>query len=309
MFIVAGEALIDLMARSDGSYAPAPGGAPYNFTRALALQGISAAYLNPLSDDRFGQLLRGGLDDAGVRRLGGMSTKPTSLAVVSANEQGQPSYSFYRTAVADRDLTASALITAIDASTSGFHTGGLALLPPDHEVALAGLRHARERGVLRTVDVNVRPQVAQSLGVTLEHYRDAVFSVMREADVLKVSDEDLLHLGLQSTPQEAARELLSAGARLVVLTLGASGAWVISREHEVFQSADHVTVIDTVGAGDCFFAGFVASLLRNTGDRSPLHPMPTADLLTRSLSHATRCAAINISRQGCQPPTWDEAVA
>lgn len=306
MYIVTGEALIDLMARPDGSYEPAVGGAPYNFARALALQGLAVGYLNPLSEDRFGVLLRNGLTEAGVKYLGATSAKPSSLAVVSANEQGQPTYSFYRQAVADRELTSAALIAAIEASITGFHTGGLALVPPDHETVLGGLRYARELGVLRTVDVNLRPQVASSMGVSSTQYRDAAFAVIGEADILKVSDEDLRHLGLTSEPRVAARELLTFGARLVVLTMGASGAWVLSENHELFQPADQVNVVDTVGAGDCFFAGFIASWSRDGVIKSVLTDMLVEDQLRRALTHATRCAAINISRQGCKPPTWEE---
>ncbi len=221
MFVVTGEALIDFMAKPDGSYEPAVGGAPYNFARALSLQGLPVGYLNPLSDDRFGLMLRNGLTEAGVTHLGSTSVKPTSLALVSANELGQPNYSFYREAVADRELTSDTVVAAINASILAFHTGGLALVPPDHETVLAGLRYARELGVPRTVDVNLRPQVASSMGVSSAHYRDAAFAVIGEADILKVSDEDLRHLGLTSEPKVAARELLTFGARLVVLTMGA----------------------------------------------------------------------------------------
>jgi fructokinase len=308
LFIVAGEALIDLMSVQDGSYRPAIGGAPYNFARALALQGVPAGYLNPLSTDRFGLLLAQGLADAGVRQLGAVSAKPTSLALVSADDKGQPSYSFYRAAIADRELTAADMLKAMDGPIAGLHTGGLALLPPDHETVLTGLSYAGERGVPRTLDVNLRLQVAASMGVEPAHYRDAVFAAIKQCDILKVSDEDLRHLGLNAEPKAAARELLAYGPRLAVLTLGASGAWVLSPQQALFQPADQVPVVDTVGAGDCFFAGFVAALLRDNGIAMLFADTLNAELLIRALAHATRCAAINISRQGCQPPTWDDAL-
>ncbi|TAL71542.1 MAG: carbohydrate kinase, partial [Burkholderiaceae bacterium] len=53
----AGEALIDLIAQSDGRFEACLGGAVYNLTRALARQGIGTLYLNPLSGDRFGRQL------------------------------------------------------------------------------------------------------------------------------------------------------------------------------------------------------------------------------------------------------------
>ena len=139
-------------------------------------------------------------------------------------------------------------------------------------------------------------------------YRMQRSCVHQGADVFRVSDEDLRRLGFTSEPKIAARELLAIGARLVVVTLGASGAWVLSRNHELLQPADYVVVVDTVGAGDCFFAGFIASLARDGAIESLLTDVPIEDLLERALTHATRCAAINISRRGCQPPTWDEVV-
>ena len=54
---IAGEALIDLIRRPDGSYLPCLGGALYNLCRALARQGVGTQYLNPLSRDRFGREL------------------------------------------------------------------------------------------------------------------------------------------------------------------------------------------------------------------------------------------------------------
>jgi fructokinase len=260
MFIVAGESLIDLVARPDGSYQPVPGGGPYNFARALALQGMPTGYANPFSEDSFGGLLRQTLQAAGAHHLGQLSSKPTALALVSSDARGQPQYSFYREGVADRTIDTAALLRAISADTLGFHTGALALVPPDDAGMMEVVRHCRALGVLCTVDVNMRPQIAQTLGIGPSHYRDAALAVLSAAHVAKVSDEDLHHLGFPGAPQVAARALLHRGCRLVILTLGAEGAWAISSEEEVFEPAQVVEVVDTVGAGDCFFAGLIASL-------------------------------------------------
>jgi sugar/nucleoside kinase (ribokinase family) len=84
----------------------------------------------------------------------------------------------------------------------------------------------------------------------------------------------------------------------VVLTLGADGAWAIGPEEQVFEPAQRVEVVDTVGAGDCFFAGFIA--LSRQGVPLREHAPPS-----RALAEAlrTRCAAINIGRKGaaCRP--------
>jgi fructokinase len=308
MFVVAGESLIDLVARPDGSYQPVPGGGPYNFARALALQSMPTGYANPFSEDAFGGLLQRTLQAAGAHHLGQLSSKPTALALVSNDARGQPQYSFYREGVADRTIDTAALLSAISADTLGFHTGALALVPPDDAGMMEVVRHCRALGVLCTVDVNMRPQIARTLGIGASQYRDAALAVLSAAHVAKVSDEDLHHLGFSGAPQVAARALLHRGCRLVVVTLGSEGAWAISPEEQLFEPAQIVDVVDTVGAGDCFFAGFVASL-RHQGTLAELRDRaPAGPVLAQALRHAGVCAAINISRKGCQPPTWDEAV-
>jgi fructokinase len=307
MFQIAGESLIDMVATAEGSFLPVAGGAPYNFARALALQGLPAGYANPFSADAFGLLLKQTLEAAGAKHLGRISNKPTSLALVTTDERGHPHYSFYREGVADRDFDAASLTVMDCAKMSGFHTGALALVPPDNEHVLAALRHFRARGVFCSVDVNMRPQVAQSLGIEMSDYREAALEVIGNADLIKVSDEDLHHLGYSDAPETGARALLDLGCKLVVLTLGAQGAWVISAQHEIFQPAQKAQIVDTVGAGDCFFAGFV-SALQHQGALGELRDRSLGQAkLQQALRHAAVCAAINITRQGCQPPTWDEA--
>jgi fructokinase len=307
MYVVLGESLIDMVAGPHGDFSPVPGGGPYNFARALALQGIPTGYANPFSEDAFGKLLKRTLAASGATHLGSVSAKPTSLALVTTDEQGSPTYSFYREGVADRDLDASVLSQATPRDVIGFHTGALALVPPDHRRTLAALGRFRARGALCTLDVNMRPQIARSLGVSLQDYRAAALDAIASANIVKVSDEDLLNLGLGGDPVTEAHGLLDRGCDLVVLTLGAQGAWALNAAHRLYQPAGAVQLMDTVGAGDCFFAGFVASL-HVQGALTTLHARPaTAAVLVQAIAHASACAAINISRKGCQPPTWQEA--
>lgn len=308
VFVAAGESLVDLVAQGDGRFVAVPGGAPFNFACALALQDVAAGYLNPLSDDAFGQTLHDALTRAGARALGPRVSAPTSLAVVTTDAQGRPAYGFYRSGVADRAIAPEALIDRIPADTLGVHTGGLALVPPDDGGVRTFLRAVGARGLVRTLDVNARPAATGSLGIAPAVYRRAVFESAALADVVKVSDEDLAFLGFAGDPLAAAASFLERDAALVVLTQGKDDAVALTRNITARRRALPVTVVDTIGAGDCFFAGLVAYLLRANRLRNVLAG-EDMDALRLALRHATACAAVSVQRQGCQPATWDEASA
>lgn len=305
----AGEALIDLIRNGDGRLEACLGGAVYNLTRALARQGISTLYLNPLSKDRFGRELAEGLLADGVHLA---SPEPiqhvTSLAIVGVDEQGHPDYSFYREGVADRATSAKAM-TAACTQAQGLSvvcTGALALSPEDRDIYLPWLDGQRQAGRTVVIDANLRPSVMPDL----ELYRRHVFAALQFADIIKVSDEDLECLDLSGKDAtERARNLLhTSHARLLALTLGAEGAMLLTRYGEVFHAKEMaaISLIDTVGAGDCFLAGFVASMLEQKLDanwgRERVDETQAKALLASAISSASLC----VIRRGCAPPSRDE---
>ncbi len=310
----AGEALIDLIGRPDGTFEPCIGGAVFNLARALSRQGVGTAYLNPLSQDRFGrQLARGLLDDGVTLGQPVPVHQVTSLAVVALGEGGHPDYAFYREQVADRAITAASL-GAVCASLPALQvvcTGALALAPADAAIYLPWLQAQRAAGRLVVVDANLRPSAIQDL----EPYRRNVLRAVAEADVVKVSDEDLDHLGIAgATPEARARQLMTqTPAQALALTLGAQGACLLLRGPaggvRVWRAREPkpIEVVDTVGAGDCFLAGLLAALLHDGAD--PRRMLAGADDATgrRVLSHSLASASLNVMRRGCQPPSWAEA--
>ena len=188
-----GEALVDMIAQGDGHYHACLGGANYNFTLALARQGVLATYLNRLSEDQFGQQFSQRFQTAGV--LLGTSIKSacaTSLAMVHLDADKNPHYTFYRQDVADRDISAELLVASFPDQLRLLHTGGLALVPDDLQKILTTMRAATNRGALVSVDANLRPQAVKHR----EAYIEGVKRALRQAHIIKVSDEDLETLGL-----------------------------------------------------------------------------------------------------------------
>lgn len=312
---IAGEALIDLIADpKDGKFTPCLGGAVYNLARALSRQGVGTTYLNPFSSDLLGQDLSAQMLTDGV-----VLSQPTpiqavtSLAVVNVNADGQPSYAFYRDGVADRQVTSHQMQAdcAQHEALDLVCCGALALDPRDQTLYLPWLKAQKSLGQCVVIDANLRPSVMPDL----DSYRACVFSFLNLADVIKVSDEDLVHLQLDGTTHldQAKQLLVNSQAQLLALTLGAKGAWLLTATGiAVFaKEPSALTVVDTVGAGDSFLAGLLAALInlaptqKTTTTLKALSETQTHQLLGHAIASASLC----VQQRGCVPPTWQEAEA
>ena len=311
----AGEALMDLIQEADGRLRPCNGGAVYNVTRALGLQGVGTLYLNPLSADRFGRGMADAIHQAGVTLAKEQPAhEPTSLAVVGLDTQGKASYSFYREGVADRQVSAQEMDAqcASQPSLKVIATGCLALVADDAHKYLPWITAQRAAGKLVVVDANLRPAIVPDMAA----YQASVMNALGQAHVIKVSDDDLVTLGFgEGDPMAAARTLLGqTPAQWLALTLGAQGAILMHRDGAAWHANETapVTVADTVGAGDCFLAGMLVALL----ERPAMQAAANADALQLDaadiehiLCHAIASASLCVQAIGCVPPSLEQVRA
>jgi len=296
--VILGEALMDCITQPDATLLPLMGGSPFNLARAAALQGARVGYLSPFSTDAFGQRLRARAVADRVEPLSPDSAKPTSLAVVTVND-GQPSYGFYREGIADRDYQPDDALQRLRALPPGvLHTGSLMLVPPEHDKVMRLLQGARDLGWAISIDVNLRPRVADDLPA----YRAAVLQALSWADWVKASDEDLHSLGLGdwtlADAAQARQRLQGPHLRRVALTFGGAGGYLWIDGQDALAAAPRVDVVDTVGAGDTFWGSCLADWA--------ITPQDAAARTAATLQRAMTAAAINCTRKGCQPPTGEE---
>lgn len=303
MILCAGEALIDMLPRrADGMdcFAPHTGGAVFNTAIALGRLGARVGFYCPLSDDLFGAKLRMALDQAGVdHSLSPTVDRPCTLAFVTLRN-GQAQYAFYDRATALRDLHPDDLPSLPD-DVSALFMGGISLVgDPCGQAFEALCRNAGGRAVM--LDPNIRPGfISDEAG-----YRARLAAMMTFADIVKLSDEDLHWLMGSGDVAALAAQLRTQGPKIVIITEGAKGARAFCAGGVHHAQAAPVAVADTVGAGDTFNAGFLASL-QSAG---ALHKATLAELsqtvLQAALEMGTRAAAVTVSRAGANPPWADE---
>ena len=303
---VLGEALIDFLIGDDGAYRPHLGGSPYNVAVGLARQGVRTTYLSSLSDDCFGDQLRDALVAEGVELpLQRRSLWPTSLALVTVNELGQPSYRLYREGIADKDTSVDEVVENLPPDLRVFHTGSLAITPSQLPKIRAIFQSVRERGILISMDINIRLRAS----IDTCKYIEGVLSLLREVDIVKASDEDIAALNLDQDPRVGADKVFAAmEGGMLVLTEGSGGA-VIHSEQGLLNTLSYpvAALVDTVGAGDTFHAAFLSYLYRRKELSTPVSAIDKV-ALEGALDFACAAAAINVSRAGCSPPTEREVL-
>ena len=289
-----GEALIDfatLRTDADGypTMAAHPGGAPANFLAAAGKYGAETAILGKVGDDTFGALLEKTMKDAGICTRGLIRTPEvfTTLAFVTFDDAGDRSFAFARKPGADTCLTFEELDLGLIDDSKIFHFGTLSLTDePARSATYRAVAYAREAGKLITCDPNLRPP----LWADLEEAKRQLLWALSQADVVKISDNEVDFLfGL--SPEEGAKHIHDElGVKLVFVTCGPDGCCFRNAQAAGrTPSPAGIRPVDTTGAGDIFGGAAMARILR-TG-KAP------QDLTQAELEEITRfaCTAASLS--------------
>ena len=292
VIVVVGEALVDLVVDAKGSVTAALGGAPVNTARACGRLGADVSFGGAISVDRFGSMLADQLSADNVALdLVERCDEPTTLAVAELDERGTASYRFYV-----EGTSAPSYTTKLeDRRPEWLFTGGLGLVFEPIADTVEAMLEDRPAGCAVMVDVNCRPRVVRDR----DRYLSRIGRVVERADVVKVSDDDVAYLTPGVAPLDAARALLTRGPRAVLLTAGGAAVRVLTTGGEVELSVPRVDVVDTIGAGDAFSGGFLASwsVGGRTGDA-----LDDLAQLGEAASAAVAVAAVTCTRRGADPP-------
>lgn len=302
-----GEILIDLTQSGVNElgipvFAANPGGAPANLAVAAARLGASTAFIGKVGTDSYGTFLRNTLIDNKVD-VSGMITDQTSrttLAVVAVDGHGERTFSFYRNPSADVNLRADEISDEQLKATRILHFGSVSLTTdPARSATLHAAKAAKEFGAIISYDPNYRASLWSDEATAIERMLEPLNMV----DILKVSDEELPLLTGTEDLDKGSQWLADKGIALILVTLGANGAYYRFGSHTGHIPGVKVKVGDTNGAGDTFF-GATLSQIAKFGKLSDI----TVPQLENILTIANRAAALTTSRHGAIPamPTYDE---
>ena len=271
-----------------------PGGAPANFLAAAASDGIRTAMIGKVGEDAFGRRLQEELAGRGVD-VSGVVTDPsvfTTLAFVTVNEQGGREFSFARKPGADTCLRPEEVDVETIRRSKVFHFGTLSLTDEPSASALrAAVTVAKESGVIVSVDPNYRAPLWREENSA----REAMEWALRQADIVKISDEELAFLWNAESEEGIRRLMEEFGASLVFVTLGADGCLAACRNGTVREPVPaDLRAVDTTGAGDIFGGTAVSRFLR-LGKRPEEVEI---EELREIVRYANAAAALSVTRAG-----------
>lgn len=254
---VTGDAVVDLIPDGENHYLKCPGGAPANVAVAIARLGGQSAFFGRVGNDPLGRFMNQTLSQEQVdsRYLILDNDQRTSTVVVDLDDSGERSFTFMVKPSADQFLQ----ISDIPNFKQGdwLHVCSIALAnEPSRSSTFEAIERIKKAGGSFSFDPNLRPEVWQKP-------QEMVATVMRavaNADVVKFSEEELTLLTQTDSIEQGLNAIKALEIPLVIITQGAKGALVVTKESQTLVSGKVVKPVDTTGAGDAFVGGLLYQL-------------------------------------------------
>ena len=242
-----------------------PGGAPCNVLSMLQKLGDKTAFIGKVGNDGFGHLLTKAVQEQGIDITGLVYDNDvhTTLALVLKKENGDRDFAFYRNPGADMNLKEEEVNESLIASSSIFHFGTLSLT--DESVKMAtqkAVKAAKENGLTITFDPNLREPLWRSL----EEAHEQVAWGLQQADVVKISDNEITWFTGMDNYDEGIAFLQKEypNLKLICLSMGGDGSKAVYRDiHVSYPAFLQEATIETTGAGDTFCACMIHTVLEN----------------------------------------------
>ena len=266
-----GEALIDFIPldQENLTYQKSPGGAPANVSVGLARLGVKSTFLGKVGDDVLGRFLQNTLKNYGVDVSTLILTESarTGVVFVTNAENGERSFDFYINPSADRFLNAEEISEELFAHHRILHFGSISMISePSRSATKKAVQTAKEKGMLVSYDPNLRLGLWESE----ERAKETIVSMLSEADILKLSEEELTFITGEKNVEAGIKKLAHYKIPVIFITMGGEGSLVFTPDYSLRVPAMKVKAVDTTGAGDAFVSGILHGFNEYDGSLSEL---------------------------------------
>lgn len=261
-----GEMLIDftMQGRNEQGqriFAQNAGGAPANVMAAMAKLGARTAFIGKAGNDMHGRFLKETLDNCGIDSTGFILSDDyfTTLAFVDVKENGEREFSFARNHGADKMLSIKDLSLETISNSHILHIGSISLTAePCRSATMCAVREAKRANCVISYDPNYRASLWSGEQEAVSQMR----SMLKYADLVKISEEETELMTDESDYEKAAESMLRQGVKIAVITLGKLGAYVRTSDGGQVVNGFKNKALDATGAGDAFWGGFLYQFCR-----------------------------------------------
>lgn len=283
-----GDAVIDLLPFGDMNYKACAGGAPANVAIGIAKLGLPSAFIGRVGNDPFGDFMETTFRQYNVdcQSIEKDEHHRTSTVVVDLGKNGERSFTFLVSPSADQFLSQQAIPNF---NQDILHFCSLALVGHTCRQTLKiAIEQLTAKNGLISFDVNLREQ----MWANKDEMRTTITQFCHDADILKLSDEELFWLTQSNDWSEALNKLQQHyEAPLKLITKGKDGSIVLWKGKTFSFDSYHVNSVDTTGAGDAFVAGLLSSIASSG--------MPEDKLMLESMmTIASACGALATTKKG-----------
>lgn len=297
-----GELLIDLVSTNGEDYSKKPGGAPANVAVAISKLEGKAYFLGQVGKDNFGEYLEKILINNSVNTKYLRKDGKTTIAIVSLDNSGERNFDFYRGGDGEYDVDIEELL--IDNNTIVHFGSATAFLPGKlRNTYYKVLEEAKNKNAIITFDPNYRDVLITD--DIIKQYKDDCWNFMREAEFIKISDEEAMLLTETNTLELAVKSLIDSKLNIVAITLGKEGTMIIKDGKTSIVGSIKIQQKDSTGAGDAF-VGAALSELSKIDNKNEL----SFEKWEEIIKFANVVGAITCEEYGAIPsiPTYDQVL-
>lgn len=260
-----GDAFVDFISndRTNTKFTKFLGGTTVNVAAGVARIGAPAALITLTGDDEVSEFVRQEITKEGVNldyaKL--IPEKRVTSVDVHLLEGNERMFTNYIDETPDLQVESHHLEKEAFEKASVFSFCSNTMFHPIAlETTKKAVEMAIEHGALLAMDANIRPLRWESP----QQCHDTIAQFLSKADLLKVADEELLFLMETESIEEGIQKLVAQyDIDVIMVTLGANGAYVVMNGETRHVPSIEITCVDTTGAGDAFMSGMLRQVHLN----------------------------------------------